>query len=340
MKRLVGAFVVLGLIGGAVWIGLGSRTEKLDPTLSINCGLSLCDDEAVVDAEIVVERCDRFEECHLVPYDISVFLGFIDLDDQGPDACGRGDCGAQIDALPSGWDTGRWRIVAPRIRRFPHLIPPEPIDLTLEAGETLQIRLVYRDPLNGWPRGPFAHNCLPQNADFAGDLDGDGLRDRIDFYPGYDAKGFPGWILRQRFGDGRAMSQGIDAECPEVIGAVDIDGDGKDELFYDTGEGMTAAVVDILKLHKGRLKNVIEAPDDFSLYVGESNAGTSDLDCYRTADVAGFLVLEEDPVTNGRSVLIYELRGRRLMEGIEDPRALRSSSNGDLNCFELHWPGY
>ncbi len=340
MKRFLGALMVLGLIGGAVWIGLHSSEQQMDPRSSPHCGFSLCAHEAAIDAEIIVERCDRYEQCHLVPYEISVFLNLTDLDDKGPDACGPGECGAVIEALESGWDPGLWRLSPPRIRRFPHLIPPDPIDLSLRAGETYEVQLVYRDPFNGWPRGPFAHNCLPENADGEGDFDGDNLRDRIEFYPGYHSEGFAGWVLRQKFGAGRTVSQGIDAECPEIIGAVDIDGDGADELFYDTGKGMTAALVDILKLHKGRLKSVVEVPDDFSIYIGGSNAGISDLDCYRTEDVAGFLLINKDPVAKRRSFLIYELRGRRLMEGIEDPRALRSSSSGDLNCFELHWVGY
>lgn len=212
--------------------------------------------------------------------------------------------------------------------------------LSREAGETLQIRLIYRDPLNGWPRGPFAHNCLPENADGIGDFDGDGLRDRVEFRPVYGSDDLNGWILRQRFGDGRAVSQRLEAECPEVIGAVDIDGDGKDELFYDTGQGMTAALIDILKLHKGTLKNVVEVPDDFSIYVGSSNAGISNLDCYRTDDVAGFLVRTKDPVTRQRSMLIYELRGRRLLQGIEDAEAVANPVEGDLSCFDLQWIGY
>lgn len=338
MRRAVGLLVVAVLIGGAVWIGLASRTEQLDPTLSITCGLSLCEHEALIDAEVLVERCDRFEECRLVPYDISVFLGFVDLDDRGSGSCRRDECGANSDALQSGWQTGRWRIIAPRIRRFPHLLPPDPIDLTLEAGETYEVKFVYRDPLNGWPKGPFAHNCLPENADGEGDFDGDGLRDRIDFYPGYSSAGFVGWSLRQRFGDGRAVNQLIQAECPEVIGAADIDGDERDELFFDTGKGMTAALVDLLVYRAGKLREIDYRPKATTLYVGGSNAATSDLRCYPTE---GRPVLEITTVDHAKrriTATTYVLIDDVLRRTGTYP--IRGNATGKLACFGLRWKGY
>ena len=329
--------VVLGLIGGAVWIGLSVGRNRDDQGLSPACGLGLCADEAVIEPQILVEKCSPPHSCELVPYEGSVFLRLIDLDTSKKPRCGPGDCGAQTHALQSGWAPGRWQIVAPRIRKFPDLLPPEPVDISLQAGETLEIQLVYRDPLKGWPRGPFAHNCLPQNADAEGDFDGDGSRDRVDFSPVYDSEDLVGWTLRQRFGSGHVLNERIDAECPEVIGAVDIDGDGRDELFYDTGKGMTAALVDVLRFHKDKLDNIIEVPKDFSLYVGTSNAGGSSLECYRTRDRAGFVVTTfEDDET---SVVYYTLRRRQLLQGIEDvPDAVVPP--GELRCFNLSWMGY
>lgn len=191
-------------------------------------------------------------------------------------------------------------------------------------------------PQMTWPPGPFAHNCLPENADGDGDFDGDGLRDRVNFRPGYSSHGFVGWSLLQRFGDNHTLSKPVDAECPEVIGAVDIDGDGNDELFYDTGRGMTAALVDLLKLRRGKLQNVIHEPTGFSLYVGTSNAGSSDIECFRNERTGG-LVVREKGGGAGR-ITIYVLGGPRLVRarsfgGASDPR-------GELDCFGLQWQGY
>ena len=337
MKRLIGAFVVLGLIGGAVWIGLASRTEQLDPTLSINCGFSLCAHEALVEAEILIERCSSYEECALLSYDGTVFFEFVGVSAGGGLRCNKGECGAADNALQSGWDPGTWRIEPRLPRSLRHLDLVEPVEIELEAGETYDVEFVFRDPLKGWPRGPFAHNCFAENADGEGDFDGDGLEDRVSFRPSYSTAGFLGWHLGQRWGDGRSAGQPIDAECPEVIGAVDIDGDGKDELFYDTGKGMTAAVVDILKLHKGRFKNVIEVPDDFSIYVGASNAGSSGIECWRNRRTGGLHVREKsgDRVAN---LQVYIFRGRRLVEGPLIPGS--GDPRPEINCFGLQWSGY
>ena len=338
MRRAVGFMVFIALVGGATWIGLAVGPGREDPGGSPACGLALCSDEALIEPEILIESCPRVGRCNLVPYKRSVFFSLIDLDTTKADRCGPGDCGAASHAFQSGWEPGRWRIVSPRLKDYPYLERPEPVDITIEPGGTYPIRFIYRDELRGWPRGPFAHNCLPENSDGAGDFDGDGLRDRIDFYPAYSSAGFVGWSLRQRFGDGRAVNQLIEAECPEVIGAADIDGDERDELFFDTGKGMTAALVDLLVYRAGKLREIDYQPKATTLYVGGSNAATSDLSCYPTE---GRPVLEITTVDHAKrriTATTYVLIDDVLRRTGTYP--IRGNATGKLACFGLRWKGY
>ena len=193
-------------------------------------------------------------------------------------------------------------------------------------------------PEVSWPPGPFAHNCLPENATGDGDFDGDGLRDRVDFFPAYSSEGFVGWALRQRFGDGRIASKLIDAECPEVIGATDVDQDGNDELIFDTGKGMTAALIDLLVYRRGKLQAVEYRPRDTTLYIGTSMAGRSDLRCFPTEGTPLIEIvtvyLQRERVTSTS----FSLRGGTLVRTGTFP--IRGDAAGRLRCFGLTWKGY
>lgn len=193
-------------------------------------------------------------------------------------------------------------------------------------------------PQMTWPPGPFAHNCRPEDADEDGDFDGDGLRDRVNFRPGYSSHGFSGWSLLQRFGDGRIANKLIDAECPEIIGAVDIDGDGNDELLYDTGRGMTAALLDLLVYHAGKLREVTYRPKNTLLYVGSSMGSRSDLRCFPTEGRPLFEIVTVDEQRERVTSTNFSLWGRVLIKTGTFP--IRGDANGRLRCFGLQWQGY
>ena len=329
----------MALLGGAVWIGLASRPEPLDPTLSINCGFSLCDHEALVEPEVLIERCSAYRECRLLSYDGSVFFEFVGVSAAGGLRCDEGECGAADGALQSGWDPGTWRIEPRLPRSLRHLELVEPVEVELEAGESYDVEFVFRDPLKGWPRGPFAHNCFAENADGEGDFDGDGLRDRVEFSPGYAADyGFVGWSLRQRFGDGRTVSQPVDAACPEVIGATDVDQDGDDELFFDTGRGMTAALIDLLVFERGKLREVTYRPKATQLYLGTSMAELSDLRCFPTEGSPLFEIVSVDEQHRRVTSTTFSLRDSLLVKVGTYP--VRGNAEGRLECFGLSWRGY
>lgn len=335
MKRALGCLVFSALIAGAISVGLVSGRE---PTARDQCvsGLQLCANEALIKAKVLMERCPELANCKLIPVKTSPFLGFVDLDHKGPNSCGPGDCGAAVHALQSGWEQGRWRIIAPRLRGFPYLTPPEPVEITLEPGETYEIELIYRDEFKGWPRGPFAHNCLRENSNGRGDFDGDGVRDQMRFVPLQRSGELLGWDVHVALAAGDSFTTRVEAECPEVLGAVDIDGNGRDELFFDTGKGMTAALVDLLVFQPTGLRNVVHEPKDFSLYVGASNAGSSDISCFKNERTGGLIVREKGAGVG--KITTYVLRGPRLVLGVSFGGA--RGPRGELDCFGLHWQGY
>jgi hypothetical protein len=190
-----------------------------------------------------------------------------------------------------------------------------------------------------WPTGPFAHNCSPDKAVAEGDFDGDGKIDRVDFSPAYpNDAGFVGWTLRQHYGDGRDISTNVDTECPEAIGGTDIDQDGSDELLFDTGKGMTAAIVDLLVYDKGRLRQVTYRPRDTTIYVGRSNGGASDMRCYPTAGESVLEVLEVDRAAKRTTASAFVLQGRELEK--TGTYHVRGNAVGRIRCFGLRWNGY
>ena len=216
------------------------------------------------------------------------------------------------------------------------------------TGETLTARLELMgpaDPLpkddkpDPWPSGPVAHNCSEENSDAEGDFDGDGAVDQTRFEPAYTRDGRLDWTVRLELSSGQGSVAPIRAECPEMIGAVDIDRDGDDELFFDTGAGMTAALVDVLVFADGKLKNVDQAPKGLVLYVGSSNSAESALRCFKNRKGAGFTLIEKPPVGHvSRTTWV-----------MDDDRLVRdsvtTSSRGPLpdsaiDCFGLRWLGY
>ncbi len=191
-----------------------------------------------------------------------------------------------------------------------------------------------------WPKGPFAHNCLPENADARGDFDGDGMAERSRFEPVFDGDGHAGWtvVLGDRDGWHEESRARVDAECPEAIGTRDVDQDGDDELFFDTGKGMTAALVDLLVYRAGRLREVTYRPGSTLLYVGSSMSMRSDLRCHPTEGTPLFEIVRVDEQRQRVTSTRFSLRGQVLVKTGTFP--IRGDADGRLRCFGLRWTGY
>jgi hypothetical protein len=191
-----------------------------------------------------------------------------------------------------------------------------------------------------WPEGPFAHNCRRGNADGRGDFDGDGRAEVVRFEPVFDASGHAGWttVLGTRSSIFEHTRARVDAECPEVIGATDVDQDGDDELFFDTGKGMTAALIDLLVFKRGKLRGVTYRPKTTQLYVGSSMAGRSDLRCFPTEGSPLLEVVTVDGQRQRITSTNFSLRGDVVVETGTFP--IRRDASGRLRCFGLEWTGY
>ena len=136
---------VLGLCAAVVLLTACTSSESLETvTFSQDCGsgLQLCADEGLIQVRILRKTCVQDDECRTERLGGNPFLEFIQLDGPVGERCGPGDCGAVPDALQQGWAPGRWKIVAPSRRG---LTKPDPVTIDLDAGEVLNVDLVYLD---------------------------------------------------------------------------------------------------------------------------------------------------------------------------------------------------
>lgn len=190
------------------------------------------------------------------------------------------------------------------------------------------------------PEGPFAHTCAPENSEVRGDFDGDGTEETARFEAFLDKTGRAGWmvIVRDRDATNEGSRSRVDAECPEAIGATDVDQDGDDELFFDTGRGMTAALVDLLVFAKDRLREVTHRPKGSFMYVGSSMAGRSDLRCVLTEGTPLIEIVTVDVPGKRVTAMEFSLSDRTLVRTGTFP--IRGDARGRLRCFGLRWRGY
>ncbi len=144
---LLGLVVAVAVAAMAVGITMPGRDEergeqvaKAEDCLS---GFDVCGNEGLVEAELLVRRCPTTDRCTTGPLHAQLYLEFIQLDGPVGERCGPGDCRAVPHALQQGWNPGRWKIVAPPPGK---LKPPPPVTIDLQAGETVAVKIVYRDP--------------------------------------------------------------------------------------------------------------------------------------------------------------------------------------------------
>jgi hypothetical protein len=111
-----------------------------------------------------------------------------------------------------------------------------------------------------------------------GDVDGDGQDDTLEVV--HDAEG--GWWLRVTLGSGDVTALALTTDNvggAEMIGAADVDGDGKEELFAQTGAGASTATIGLFTLDGCAIAPITfdGAPTQFP--VGASVGATSGLQC-------------------------------------------------------------
>lgn len=140
MKRAIGFVVFFALLGGAITLGVLSDPVH-NSTTDVHCSLTVCSYEAVINAEMLIQRCPVRGSCVTEPLKRYVYLELIEVGVTEGQGCGPGDCGAVPEALQGGWAPGTWQIVAPALSGLQR---PEPIYVELEAGKTVEVTLTYR----------------------------------------------------------------------------------------------------------------------------------------------------------------------------------------------------
>ena len=353
MRRAVGTVVVLGLIGGAVWLGIAAFTEPRQSEALASppdCGRT-----DLTDPDYGVRLSTREGK----PGD--------DITISGTTLRGENGQWAPAEYLEVWWNTVSPG--GPALKDGPvfELFVTDDLDRctfegTFEVPDvepgTYQVTTSIFEPSEArsyglfgkhrftvlppheWPEGPFAHNCLPENADGRGDFDGDGRAEVVRFEPVFDAGGHAGWtaVLGTRSSIFEHTRVRVDAECPEVIGPTDVDQDGDDELFFDTGKGMTAALIDLLVYERGKLREVTYRPKATTLYVGTSMAARADLRCFPTEGSPLFEIVKVDAQRQRVTSTNFSLRGDVLVRTGIYP--VRGNADGRLRCFGLRWRSY
>lgn len=120
-----------------------------------------------------------------------------------------------------------------------------------------------------------------------GDVDGDGTDDTLEVL--HDGAGT--WFLQVTLGSGGSTVMELTTDGvggAEMIGAADIDEDGKEELFVQTGAGASAAIIGIFTVQGGCDLEAVTfdgAPAAFP--VGASIGATSGLQCSNAPEPPG-----------------------------------------------------
>ncbi len=143
------------------------------------------------------------------------------------------------------------------------------------------------------------------------------------------------------FDDGSAGA----GEEPSILGLQDVDGDGDDELWAQTGSGASATILGLALVDGCELTRVLfESGDPAAFAVGGSVGSASGLACESNVDDASDITAFDLSTTDGESYEVtareYDLQGDRLVEvasdaatvGVDDPDFGRYSG---FSCGEL-----
>ena len=137
-----------------------------------------------------------------------------------------------------------------------------------------------------------------------GDVDGNGRKDRVAFYEMRDT-----WRVRLELGAGWVADHAVDWDGAAVaIGATDVDGDGREEVWFPAN-GATAHHVGIAVFAECRLREVTDANGDEARFLyaatGNSSAGWRLGTRCRDAEIVEWSAHADGTATSRT----YELRG-------------------------------
>jgi hypothetical protein len=151
-----------------------------------------------------------------------------------------------------------------------------------------------------------------------GDVDGDGAADTAEVL--HDAAGT--WFLQITLGDGGSsytqLEPADNVGGVELIGAADVDGDGKEEIFVQVGSGASKAMFGMFTVQGGcDITEITTASGPARFPVGASVGIISGLQCSNVPDAASVIAFEGQSA-DGESYAVtwteYELAGATLTE--------------------------
>jgi hypothetical protein len=100
-----------------------------------------CSGTGRVAVHLQIRRCLPYNHCAIHRLKKRVFLHLVSVT-PSRESCKPDTCGAVPEALRSqGWHVGRWKLVAPKIRR---LIAPDPVIIQVNEHKTTRVTLTYR----------------------------------------------------------------------------------------------------------------------------------------------------------------------------------------------------
>lgn len=156
-------------------------------------------------------------------------------------------------------------------------------------------------------------------AEATGDIDGDGADDGLLSY----RLGADEWHLRVELAAGGAADVVIPtfgAGAIAVLGGADVDGDGGDEVWAQTGSGASATIIGLARFTDCELERVTFAGGDPAEFpVGGSVGNTAGLECEAhgdpTADLTGYTATNTGEDTYEVTATEYALDGTVLVQG-------------------------
>lgn len=127
-----------------------------------------------------------------------------------------------------------------------------------------------------------------------GDIDGDGLPDRVSVAPVPVADGIWSVTLKLSALGTRSGQVHADTEQPRLVGIVDADGDGFGEVFLTVAQGASTSFWGVLRLVDGVVRETTMSGQPLHLAIGGS-----------VTHGDGFACAEEVKASRGRELLVY-----------------------------------
>jgi hypothetical protein len=178
----------------------------------------------------------------------------------------------------------------------------------------------------------------PEGSPQSGDIDGDGRPDAVTLEPG---KG----IIRVRLAAGPVHEVTVHSLCPSLLGFADVNGDGRDELWWKDGLGNTAHVFNLVAWVQDRLVVVVGPDTENPLFIGWGFSGGATLWCADANGDGRTDLIRQDFSRNSHGQIesereiVYDLHGATLVRISEGPARtpLPGDSAESLTCGAVRW---